>query len=360
MKALIIGFYTKTYMPYILKYEEILKKNNIDYDITCFDRDSTGDETQESNVFTYHRKMGTQKWRKIFPYFSYISYVKRIIKNKEYDRIIVLTTIPAVLLYNTLTHTYQNRYIFDFRDYSYENYSVYRKLVNSIVEKSFCSFISSKGFLHYLKDSTKLNLVHNISNQDAGVSYAEEIDINHIVIGFVGYVRYYDVNTRLIKQLKDCSNIMIRYYGTVYDDCDLKTYVLKNEIHNVEFYDTYQNEEKPKIYSSITFINSIYSLQSKEVAFAIPNRLYDAALYKKPIIVASNTYLEKIVSFYKIGFSVDLTKQNIHEEIANYIKSYNADTFARNCRRFLSDVLNDDQVFYSKVTQFLTEEKENE
>lgn len=354
MKVLIIGFYTKTYMPYILKYQKVFEKNGVEYDITCFDRDSTQRETQELNVFTYHKKIGTKKWKKVFPYCTYISYVKKIIRKGSYDRIIVLTTVPAVLLYKTLTHTYPNRYIFDFRDYSYEKYGFYRRLVNCIVEKSFCSFISSKGFLHYLSTNPKINIVHNISNQDAGVLSAGAIDINNIIVGFVGYVRYYDVNSQLIKQLKDYSNVRVQYYGTIYDDCDLKTYVLKNEITNVEFYDTYQNEQKPEIYSKLTFINSIYSLQSKEVAFAIPNRLYDAALYKKPIIVATNTYLEKIVTTYKIGFSIDLSKQNIYEEIRNYIKTYNAETFTQNCQKFLYEVFKDEQKFIHKVTQFIS------
>lgn len=353
MKVLIIGFYTKTYMPYILKYEEILKVNGIDYDITCFDRDSSKEKTQEPHVFTYHRKMGTKKWKKILPYYTYIRYVKQIVRHGAYDKIIVLTTIPAVLLYKTLVCTYQNRYIFDFRDYSYEKYEFYRKLVNNIIEKSFCSFISSKGFLYYLRPNSKINLVHNISNQDASVISAKDIDINHLIIGFVGYVRYYDVNSRLIEHLKNHSNVTIQYYGTIYDDCDLKSFVSDHEITNVEFYNTYRNEEKPQIYSRISFIHSIYSLQSKEVEFAIPNRLYDAALYKIPIIVASGTYLEKVVNFYKIGFSIDLSRQNMYEEIVNYLKDYNKETFTISCQRFLCDVLNDERQFFKKVTQFV-------
>ncbi len=353
MRILIVGFYTKTYMPYIQKYEKILREKNIEYDITCFDRDANGISTHEENIYTFHRRMGTIKWKKVIPYFKYIAYVKKIIKNGQYDKLIVLTTVPAVLLNKILLKRYNQKYIFDFRDYSYEKYSFYKCLVDRIVANSFCTFISSKGFMHYLNPNEKINIIHNISNAEAVIDKALPIDIQNIVIGFVGYVRYYDINTALIECLREHPNIRIEYYGAMYDDCDLVSYVRENHIQNVKFGGRYQNEEKPEIYRNMTFINSIYSLNSKEVAYAIPNRLYDAALYKKPIIVTNRTYLAEVVTKYGLGMVIDVFEDDVYGKIIEYSKKFNMDEFTWNCHRFLEEVEKDERLFIKKINLFI-------
>ena len=44
----------------------------------------------------------------------------------------------------------------------------------------------------------------------------------------------------------------------------------------------FKNEDKPEIYREIDFINAIYGNKSLEVTTALPNRLYDGILFKKP------------------------------------------------------------------------------
>ena len=41
-----------------------------------------------------------------------------------------------------------------------------------------------------------------------------------------------------------------------------------------------------------------------EVQSALPNRLYDALIFKKPIITTEGTYLTEVVEKYGIGFSL--------------------------------------------------------
>lgn len=342
-------------MPYVEKYEKILIEKHIIYDLVCFDRDSNGPLTHDGNQYTFHKKMGVAKTKKIIPYFSYIKYVKKLVKLNKYDKLIVLTTVPAVLLHNLLKRKYKNNYIFDFRDYSYENIKLYKLIVDKVVNTSYCTLISSKGFMHYLRKSDKIFFTHNISNTQFKECISADIDKQHINIGFVGYVRYYDVNTMLIEQLANKPNYRLQYYGTMYEDCDLKTFIKKNAIYNVDCFETYQNNEKPKIYKNITFINSIYSVRSKEVVYAIPNRLYDAALYKKPIIVAKNTYLGKVVDKYNLGFAIDLEHENIHDCINDFLKIYNVETFNRSCEQFLLTVHMEEDISNKKIYDFITE-----
>ena len=84
-------------------------------------------------------------------------------------------------------------------------------------------------------------------------------------------------------------------------DCDLEGYCKRNNIKNVVFKGEFKNEDKPEIYREIDFINAIYGNKSLEVTTALPNRLYDGILFKKPIIASKGTYLGEVIKKY--GFN---------------------------------------------------------
>ena len=316
MKVLLIGFFTKTYMPYINIYEKILKSKKIDYDIICFNRDSTQKTCKEKNMYIYSHKTTKNRLKKIIPVIKYRKYIKNIMKNNNYEKIVILTTMPGILIYKKLINKYKNKYIFDYRDYTYEKYKFFRKRVNDLIDNSYVTFISSEGYKKYFNNQKKIYISHNISNEDKEQKDIKDLrTTENIKIGFLGYVRYYDVNTKLIEDFKNDKKYSLKYIGTAFSNCDLKGYCKKNNINNVSFIGKYENKDKFKLYKDIDIINSIYSLESEEVQPAIPNRLYDAVLFKKPIIVSKGTYLSEIVQKYKLGVIIDTFNQNIKQRV---------------------------------------------
>lgn len=353
--VLVIGMYTRTYMPYVKKYENILKVNGIEYELTCFDRDISKNEIEKTgNVYFYRNKVGTSKIRKLIPYIKYFCFVRKLIQKKQYDRIIVLTTIPAVFFQHILIGRYRNKYLFDFRDISFEKYSFYRKRVNKIINNSYASFLSSKGFFGVLKnDSVKMHLVHNSPEKIVNTYIAKEFS-SVIEIGFVGYVRYFDVNSKMVRSFKNRRRYHLSYVGIPYDDCDIKGLCEKEDIQNVSFVEFYKNEEKEKIYSGIDIINSIYSLRSKEVVPAIPNRIYDAAMYKKPILVSKGTYLAELVQKYGVGCVIDCEHDDFYQKVEAYVAGFDCKSFEENCNRFLKDIEKDERTFEKIVGKFIS------
>ena len=105
--------------------------------------------------------------------------------------------------------------------------------------------------------------------------------------------------------------------------------------------------------AAIDIINSIYSLNSQEVQPAIPNRLYDAALFKKPIITAKGTYLSEIVEEYKLGFCIDIFNDDIKKCLNEYINSFDPQKFTKNCNKFLDEVYRDEENCNERVTKFI-------
>lgn len=346
-------------MPYVYEYERILKENNQPYDLVCFDRRCTKPITKEKNVYTFYHELGTDRKKKIIPYLQYAQFVKSLIKKNKYDKLIILTTVPAVMLYHVLIHQYKGRYIFDYRDYTFEKIKFYKNAVNTIVLKSYASFLSSEGFYSFVNRSKKTHIVHNITNAEKAVEHRSSVH-DPITIGFVGLVRYFDVNTKLIEAFKNNDKYRLMYTGTIYDDCDLPQYCENNNISNVVFTGEFQNTEKPEIYKSIDLINSVYSLKSKEVSRAIPNRLYDAALYKIPLLVAKGSFLSEVVENYHLGLSIDIgiTAEEIFKKVDEYFANLDRDKFEENCNVFLMHVQKDQEYFNNKVRKFITNKNE--
>ncbi|WPC43284.1 hypothetical protein [Clostridium sp. JS66] len=355
MKILLIGFFTRTYMPYLNKYEKLLKDQNIDYDILFFDRDTTSDKLLiERNEYTYCHMTTTSRLKKMLPVFRYKKILVNLIKKNKYDKLIIFTTMPAILIKSSLLNEYKGKYIYDYRDATYEHYSFFKKWVNDIINCSSLTVMSSRGFLNFLNDNKKIVFNHNISNISDRESLAEDLQrISTINIGFLGYVRYFDVNSVLIRGLKNDSKYTLTYIGVPFSDCDLKRYADEIGAQNVTVIGKYDNNNKARLYSNIHIINSMYSLNSSEVQYAIPNRLYDAALFKKPLMTTKGTYLSEVVKKYGLGFSVDPFNDDIKEVINDYIRNFDPEKFSIKCEKFLLEVFEDEKKVDKAIIYFL-------
>lgn len=212
--------------------------------------------------------------------------------------------MPGFLLHDILLKQYCRKYILDIRDYTYEKYGFYLRTVHQLIDNSFFTAISSRGFKRFLGDKDKMVVNHNISNFEniEGIPSLTK-DKKVINIGFVGAIRYFDENIALIQNLPP-SNYHFVYHGLEIADCHLEEFCKNKNLSNVEFAGAFKNEEKHTLYKEIDIINSLYGNLTMEVQSALPNRLYDALIFKKPIITTEGTYLTEVVEKYGIGFSL--------------------------------------------------------
>jgi len=158
-------------------------------------------------------------------------------------------------------------------------------------------------------------------------------------IGFVGGIRYFEINKRLIDDFSNSPRFNLYYVGRKHPGCDLQEYCTARGVHNVFFLPAYLNEEKANIYLNIDIINSVYGDNTAEVRTLLPHRLYDCAIYKKPIFVSKNTYLYKIVAQYNLGLAVDLKKENAKNIITAYLECFDEELFKKGCDEFLKHAL---------------------
>lgn len=100
-------------------------------------------------------------------------------------------------------------------------------------------------------------------------------------------------------------------------------------------------------------INSLYGDFSLEVTTAIPNRLYDALIFKKPIIASKGTFLGEVVEKNRLGIAVELNIQSIKKEVNNYVQNFDKEEFIRNCNECLEKVIGEQNSFKYSIREFL-------
>lgn len=356
MKIGIIAFSGRNNMPYLKYYADIIKNEKVNYECVFWDRFTNGKTEKINNEYTLHIKClpGGNKTGKIIPMLKYKYIVEKIIKKEQYTHLIILTTLPGVLINKVLLNRFKNKYILDIRDYTYEKYEFYKNIVDKLVDNSFFTAISSKGFLRFLNDNEKIIPCHNISNTEEIKETCDDFrNKKQITIGFLGNIRYFEENCKLIDALANNSKYKLVYIGKANVDCDLEGYCKSKNITNVVFKGEFKNEDKPKLYKEIDLINAVYGNNSLEVTTLLPNRLYEGLLLKKPVLATVGTFLGDIVKANKIGICLNLDDGNIGLKIEKYISTLDFYEFNLNCEKMLNEIKKEQKYFCEEIKRFV-------
>lgn len=352
MKVCIIGHTERNYLPYMEKYIRFFEENGVEYDVVCWQREERPRLIPEGDL-NFYEEAKEGAGNKVRSYLRFRKHILRVLEAGQYDKLIVLTTVPALFLRGCLKKQYKGRYLFDFRDYSHERFSPYRRLVEELIRDSELTTISSKGFLDFLAPAENIVVNHNINYWEPVETLPDLKEKQVINIGFVGGVRYFDENTCLIDKLKNTFRYQLWYIGKPHADCDLQSYCAQQEVTNVSFVGKFDNAQKPELYRSIDMINSIYGNDSLEVTTALPNRLYEACLFKKPIISSKGTYLGEVIQQYGLGLALDAEADDVLGLLNDYVDHFDPEAFLAGCERFLALVQQDEEKLYQALRRFI-------
>ncbi|HOP99633.1 MAG TPA: hypothetical protein PK604_02150 [Acetivibrio clariflavus] len=120
------------YCPYLAKYTNILDREKQEYEVLFWNREANSSRYADNYLsFNLKSKLNKSPIRKILDFMRYARWLNRKIKERAYDKIIVLSTLSGIIIFNLLTRKYKNKYIYDIRDYSYEHNKIFYWLEKS-------------------------------------------------------------------------------------------------------------------------------------------------------------------------------------------------------------------------------------
>lgn len=339
--------------PYYYRYEQILIKNKIPFDVIMWNREGIKEAMAGDLIeFNLPDVSCNNNPTKVVKFFKFANFVKKTVKKNQYSKLIFLGFQGCALTLNAsfFSKKYKNQYWIDIRDYHYEWLHPYYKLEEKVINAAFDVAISSEGFKDFLPPYDYLH-IHNVDPHMAELmgQYKHVKDDDHIRISFIGNVRYFNENCALLQALGNDERFRIQFYGTGTEQ--LEEYCKENSISNVEFHGRFAQQETVLFYNRTDIINNIYGNQTKEVTTALSNKLYYAIYLHMPILVSSGTYMEQFCEPYGFSFSFKEGKSFADDLYVWYHKALKRDDAAYVAAQHR--VEEDEEKTFRRLTEFI-------
>jgi len=335
----------RLYMPYVENYSEIIREYNVNQVIINWDR--FGSELEHE--YTY-RDLKTGHRRNVFDYWKYSEFVIRKLDDLSPDKVVVFGLQLGAFLNRPLLSRFASNYILDIRDY---NRIIRLWSPLELIENSFMTVVSSPGYLEWLPPSDRYAINHNTRIPESKVLYSSTMRSpgGVVAISSVGAIRDYDINVEMLKALKDDPRFAMRFHGNSDVATRLHHFARVANIGNVLFTGRYEATEEKKLYLASDMISVLRFADAVNNKTALPNRLYNAVLYGKPLLAFQGTLLASIIEKYRLGLVID-SFPNLASKLQTYFAGFDQTEFDEGRRLFLSEVIADNTQFESSVRSF--------
>lgn len=333
------------FMPYLDNYLKVTGDNDVE--LLIWDRFCVEEENEKKIIF---RKGPEQHQRGVFDYYKFGRFIINILKEKMFDRIVCFGLQTAFFIRGFLLEKYSGKYILDVRDHNaiakFYNFS-------SIINKSAYSVVSSLGYLSWLPPSNKYLLNHNAGFKDLSMcaNVLTHDSERKIIVSSIGALRDLKINIDFIKSINSNKSLYLFYHGKGDINTQLEKAVLGADY--VELTGYYQKDEERELYLSSDIINVLRYADGINNITALPNRLYLAPYYGKPLLAYSGTYLADIIEKYNIGLVLN-SFNDVSKQILKYFEKFSTDDFESKRRVFLDNVIKENNEFELKVSLFFS------
>lgn len=353
MKICILSAVNIKHMSLITLYTEFFKQHGIKFDIVYMDKYGEEEEFPAEHIYRFENKINHDlpRWVKVLQYFKFRSYATKILEKNKYDFIIVWNDVAIFMFADYLARKWKGKYCLNVRDYCGEQKKWVFNRFKQVIKKSAFTAISSDGFRSFLPEHDYIR-VHSFNHavlKDFEPRRELQAADQPIRLSFVGNVRFFDMNQKLLDTFAGDQRFELCYFGTNADT--LKAYAEEHGIQNARFHDRFPMSDTVKFLGDSDVINNLYGSGKIALDTAVSIKLYHAAYCHMPILVCQNTYMEEITAEYGIGFAVGEIDETLPDRLYEWYRSLDVEQFNASCDRFLEQVKEDNREFYEAVAK---------
>lgn len=360
MKIAVLGFTKAKYMTYMHFYLNQIDQKKDEVHLIYWLRDHNPDSELPEGVighaFDCPMSDAIPLTKKLPKIFKFGEFAKKKIKEITPDFLIVLHSTTGISIYNLLNGKYKKKYIFDYRDVTYERKSFYRKMVGKIVKNSALCFTSSDGFRKFLPENATILNSHNISNtefhDEARKLYSPEKH-TPIRIAFWGLIRNQKINEALIERLADDPRFEIHYYGRAQGGMLTLMVESQEKYNNVFFHGEYAPTDRMAMAQNTDIIHNMFDNSDKTMPIAMSNKYYDGPLFLLPQLCTKSSHMGKLCTKAGIGFECDPADADFADKVYEYYMELDAEKLADNCEKELARVLAEVEFGNRKIKEVL-------
>lgn len=352
-KIAILSAVNIKHMSLISLYTEILKRNNIAYDIIYMDKYNEDEDFECAHKYRYVNVVNQKlpNLLKKIKYMLYFPYATHVLKKNKYDFVIVWNDLAIFMFGHFLARHYAGKYCLNVRDNMKYDCPRYKRMYEKTFRNSAFNTISSKGYLDILPKDCNYIQINSLN-----LSVLKGMKIHNstrnknepIRIGFIGYVRYYDRNKKMLDTFNNDPRFELHYYGKNADV--LKMYAEENGISNTVFHDSFPVTDTGKYMENIDIINNLYGNDTLNVRKAVSIKFFHALYAKIPILVNTQTYIGDLAVKTGGGFYFDDINEERKNELYNWYHNYFDYTkYSQQAELFLDKAQEENNIFEQLV-----------
>ena len=223
-------------------------------------------------------------------------------------------------------------FIYEISDvqYAYPKYDKVRFLLKMldkrIIRKARYVVMTSGGFQKfYGLSGDKVILMPNKVSPLLKDVPRQTIDVSQpkLRFAFVGSIRY-DAIFRFAQTIGErFPGYEFHFYGGAPEKTLKRVGALTDRFSNIFLHGPFKSpEDLPGIYNEAHIIVACYDTNSLNERIAEPNKLYEAILFCRPLVVSVDTYLAQRVAEYGCGYAIDPSSV---DSIASFVESLTTD-----------------------------------
>jgi hypothetical protein len=347
MKIILIGFSKIKFMPYANFYLDNIDREKHEVHVVYWNKDLKGEDLSKYENVTWHEFRRYQeddvaKYKKIGNFFSFRDFVCRILKKERFGFVIVMHTMPAILLQDILTTKFRNRFIFDYRDSTYERFDFFKNMIAKLVRGSKATFTSSDGFRVFFPKlcSDKIFTTHNLLMDSLKHRQVEKTCSDCIRISFWGMIREEKTEKEIIAKFSADPRFELHYYGRELDTVRrCKEYAKTLQASNVFFHGEYKPEERYQFAAHTDLIHNLYC--SCNMLLAMSNKYYDGAIFGIPQLCMEKSFMGDRAKTAGIGWTFDPWDPDFTEKVYQYYTNINRRKMLASCDVELDSILDE-------------------
>lgn len=352
MKIAFVFCHPLMYAPYISLYQKVAQEQGCET-VIINEHERAGELAK--NHIVYKGNYGGNIVNKLRNFLAWRRFVINTLKEQKADKIVFLTPWAPIKLVDKCMTSWKGKYVLDIRDFSSEGASWFRKAEEQVIRNSVFTTVSSKGFFRWLPKSGKYAVAHNMPANIVEDEVCRVFEQDRIRIAYVGLVGYFEQNKSIVEQTKG-TRFDVVYSGTLNESCPLEAYCQEHGHGHVTFTGPFNNAQKRQLYDGVDFINAVYGNDSEVVRSALPNKLYDAMIYKIPLLASKGTYLAQIAEEWGIGIGVDTQANDLVEQLERYMANFDREKFVSQCKKLLKVCIEEQAVTHAKIKEFFLNE----
>ena len=310
-------------------------------------------KTANSTILNYEISIKSQPGKGITNIFQLLHFqiiaFTWFIKNRDKFDVVHAFDLDVGLPVYLLSKIAKKKYVYHIADFYIDSRGnvpsilkpLIRRLEYLVINRATATIICTEDRESQIEGSKPKNLtvIHNTPSVPKEMvdilSFKDEIssdDNSNLTLTYVGALSEKRFIKSAIEIIKDIPNITLHIAGMG----TLTEYAkdMSSKYTNINFHGMVDYKEALKLYSKTDLMFALYDPGVPNHKYSAPNKVYEAMMLGKPIIVAKNTGMDKIVKDNEMGLIINYSEKEFKNLLFSILdKSINLEELGTNAKR---------------------------